>query len=49
MFFFVSVLVTTGLLIVGLEFGDAVLIGLLCGLFNVIPYLDHGSELQWVS
>jgi predicted PurR-regulated permease PerM len=35
----VAALVTIGLLIVGLNFGDAVLIGLLSGLFNVIPYL----------
>jgi predicted PurR-regulated permease PerM len=35
----VAVLVTIGLLIVGLNFGAAVLIGLICGMFNVIPYL----------
>ena len=35
----VAVLVTIGLLIIGLDFGDAVLIGMLSGLFNIIPYL----------
>jgi predicted PurR-regulated permease PerM len=35
----VSVLVTIGLLIVGLNFGTSVLIGVICGLFNIIPYL----------
>jgi predicted PurR-regulated permease PerM len=35
----VAILVTIGLLIVGLNFGTAALIGVLCGLFNVIPYL----------
>jgi predicted PurR-regulated permease PerM len=37
--FLVAVLSTIGLTIIGLDFGEAVLIGLLCGLFNVIPYL----------
>lgn len=35
----VGALDTIGLTIVGLNFTDAVVIGLLCGLFNVIPYL----------
>ena len=35
----VATLDSVGLLIVGLDFGNAVLIGFLCGLFNVIPYL----------
>jgi predicted PurR-regulated permease PerM len=35
----VFVLVSVGLLIVGLDFGTSVLIGLICGLFNIIPYL----------
>jgi len=35
----VMILDTIGLTIVGLDFSDAVVIGLLCGLFNVIPYL----------
>ncbi|MBN1924239.1 MAG: AI-2E family transporter [Prolixibacteraceae bacterium] len=35
----VMALDTIGLTIVGLDFGDAVVIGLFCGLFNVIPYL----------
>lgn len=35
----VMALDTLGLTIVGLEFGDAVVIGMFCGLFNVIPYL----------
>ena len=35
----VAILVTVGLLIVGLDSGAAILIGLLCGLFNIIPYL----------
>lgn len=35
----VMALDTIGLTIVGLDFSDAVVIGLLCGLFNVIPYL----------
>ena len=37
--FMVMVLVTLGLTIVGLEFSQAVVIGLFCGMFNVIPYL----------
>jgi predicted PurR-regulated permease PerM len=37
--FLVMLLVTIGLLIVGLDFTDALVIGMLCGLFNVIPYL----------
>ena len=37
--FMVMVLVTLGLSIVGIEFNHAVVIGLFCGLFNVIPYL----------
>jgi predicted PurR-regulated permease PerM len=35
----VMALDSIGLMIVGLSFSDAVLIGLICGLFNVIPYL----------
>lgn len=35
----VMTLDTIGLLIVGLNFSDAVIIGMICGLFNVIPYL----------
>jgi len=37
--FMVMVLDTIGLTIVGLDFNHAVVIGLFCGLFNVIPYL----------
>lgn len=37
--FMVMVLVTLGLTIVGLGFEHAIVIGLFCGLFNVIPYL----------
>lgn len=37
--FMVMLLVTIGLTIVGIEFNHAVVIGLFCGLFNVIPYL----------
>jgi predicted PurR-regulated permease PerM len=37
--FMVMVLDTIGLTIVGIEFNHAVVIGLFCGLFNVIPYL----------
>ena len=37
--FMVMLLVTIGLSIVGLEFEHAVTIGLICGLFNIIPYL----------
>ncbi|VAW22890.1 Uncharacterized UPF0118 membrane protein [hydrothermal vent metagenome] len=35
----VMLLVTLGLTIVGIEFNHAVIIGLVCGMFNVIPYL----------
>ncbi|MDD4143123.1 MAG: AI-2E family transporter [Prolixibacteraceae bacterium] len=35
----VGLLDTIGLSIIGIEFNHAVLIGLFCGLFNVIPYL----------
>jgi predicted PurR-regulated permease PerM len=35
----VGILVTLGLTIVGIGFNHAVVIGLFCGLFNVIPYL----------
>ncbi|WP_339734131.1 AI-2E family transporter [uncultured Sunxiuqinia sp.] len=35
----VGLLVTLGLAIVGIDFSHAVVIGLFCGLFNVIPYL----------
>ncbi|MBN2262786.1 MAG: AI-2E family transporter [Prolixibacteraceae bacterium] len=35
----VMALDTLGLTIVGLNFSDAVVIGMFCGLFNVIPYL----------
>ena len=37
--FMVMLLDTVGLTIVGVEFNHAVVIGLFCGLFNVIPYL----------
>ncbi len=37
--FMVMLLVTLGLNILGIEFEHAVVIGLVCGLFNVIPYL----------
>ncbi len=37
--FMVMLLDTVGLTIVGLEFNQAVVIGLFCGVFNVIPYL----------
>lgn len=37
--FMVMLLDTVGLTIVGIDFNDAVVIGLICGLFNVIPYL----------
>ncbi len=37
--FMVMLLVTLGLTIVRIEFNHAVVIGLFCGLFNVIPYL----------
>ena len=37
--FMVMLLDTLGLTIVGVEFNHAVVIGLFCGLFNVIPYL----------
>ena len=37
--FMVMLLVTIGLTIVGIAFNHAVVIGLFCGLFNVIPYL----------
>ncbi len=37
--FMVMVLVSLGLTIVGIEFSNAVVIGLFCGMFNVIPYL----------
>ena len=35
----VMALDTLGLTIVGLDFSDAIVIGMFCGLFNVIPYL----------
>ncbi len=35
----VMILVTLGLVIIGIEFNHAVVIALFCGLFNVIPYL----------
>lgn len=35
----VMILVTIGLTIVGISFQHAVVIGLFCGLFNIIPYL----------
>ena len=35
----VMLLVTVGLTLIGLNFSHALIIGLLCGLFNVIPYL----------
>jgi predicted PurR-regulated permease PerM len=37
--FMVMLLNTIGLTIVGVEFNHAVVIGLFCGIFNVIPYL----------
>ncbi len=37
--FMVGLLVTIGLSIVGIGFSHAVVIGLICGLFNVIPYI----------
>ncbi len=37
--FMVGALVTIGLTIVGIGFSHAVVIGLFCGLFNIIPYL----------
>lgn len=37
--FMVMLLDTVGLTIIGIDFQDAVVIGLFCGLFNVIPYL----------
>lgn len=37
--FMVMLLDTVGLTLVGLNFNHAVIIGFLCGLFNVIPYL----------
>jgi predicted PurR-regulated permease PerM len=37
--FMVGLLNTLGLTIIGIEFNHAVIIGLFCGLFNVIPYL----------
>lgn len=37
--FMVGLLDTIGLKIIGIEFNHAVIIGLFCGLFNVIPYL----------
>lgn len=37
--FMVMLLDTIGLTIVGIDFNQAVVIGLFCGLFNVIPYL----------
>lgn len=37
--FMVATLDSIGLGIIGLGIGDAVLIGLICGLFNIIPYL----------
>lgn len=37
--FMVMLLDTIGLTLVGLNFNHAVIIGFLCGLFNVIPYL----------
>ncbi len=37
--FMVMLLDTIGLTIVGIEFNQAVVIGLFCGMFNVIPYL----------
>lgn len=35
----VGLLVTLGLTVVGLEFSHAAVVGLFCGLFNIIPYL----------
>lgn len=37
--FMVGLLVTAGLTVVGIGFSHAVLIGVVCGLFNIIPYL----------
>lgn len=36
---FIIILITTGMLIVGIEFNNALIIGLLVGVFNVIPYI----------
>jgi predicted PurR-regulated permease PerM len=35
----IIVLITTGMLIVGIKFNNALIIGLLVGIFNVIPYI----------
>lgn len=35
----IIILITTGMLIVGIKFNNALVIGLLVGLFNVIPYI----------
>ena len=35
----VMLLITIGLLVVGLDFSDALVIGLFCGIFNISPYL----------
>ncbi len=37
--FMVGLLVTIGMVIIGIGFSHAVVIGLFCGLFNIIPYL----------
>ncbi|MGV8091462.1 MAG: AI-2E family transporter [Mangrovibacterium sp.] len=37
--FMVALLITAGLTIVGIGFNHAIVIGLFCGLFNIIPYL----------
>jgi predicted PurR-regulated permease PerM len=40
----IMLLITIGLLIVGIEFQHAVIIGMICGFFNIIPYLG-----PWMS
>jgi len=37
--FMVAILTTAGLTIVGIGFNHAIVIGVICGLFNIIPYL----------
>jgi predicted PurR-regulated permease PerM len=40
----IMLLITLGLIIVGIEFQHAIVIGLICGFFNIIPYLG-----PWMS
>lgn len=42
--FMVGLLTTTGLTLVGVGFNHAIIIGLICGSFNVVPYLG-----PWIS